>query len=129
MIAGALEGISFAGFEVARFFVFAGLGWMLVIALTLACAPMLSLGLRSDELRLSKSISFAGINIKMLQKNFIKGTLAIKSERRAVFASDTLATQESSKLIITTGEESQKVVVSDIERIMFSVDLNAWINC
>lgn len=124
MIAGALENTRFADFEVAQLLVFAGMASILLIGLSIVCAPFFSLRLSDDGQKISKKYTFFGIIL--LHRDFEKGTVVIKNEAKMVFASDILATQESSKLVVVAEDESIKLVISDLERTLFKVDLHSF---
>lgn len=122
MIAGALEDVNFFGYPLARLFVFSGTGLLLFVIGLLISAPLISLDLESGELFLMKRYRVVGITI--YSKRFEGGRLEERNERRTVFASETLATQNESRLVSVPIQGREKIVVGDLERIMFGIDIS-----
>lgn len=121
MIAGALEDVSFSGYPLARLFVVFGTGLLLLVIALLVSAPLISLDLESGDSFLIKRYRVVGITI--LSKTFEGGRLEGRNERRTVFASETLASQNESWLVSVPRQGRERIVVGDLERIMFDIDI------
>ena len=120
MIGGALNDTKLFELSLGSLFVIAGVVFIGFILASFIFSPFFTFTLSRHESNFLKKISFFGVPIRI--REFNNGILKICGDRRGVFATDTLATQEVIRLKFVSEIGSEQIVVGDIERILFGID-------
>lgn len=120
MIGGALEDVRLVGVDLGSLFVISGVLLLGLLLLLVVAAPCVTLVLTQRDAMLVKEIRFVGFPVR--KRVFTSTSLHVSNERRGVFASDTLATQETIQLKSVSENGVERTVVGDLGRIFFGVD-------